>query len=131
MNKIFITGNLTRDPDPIRTTSAGQDVCSFTVAVGRRYAGKGSEQTTDFFRVNAWRKLAKNCHDYLAKGKKVAIIGELDARTYTDKDGKTKVSLDITADEVEFLTPRGDPIASEPLPKMDDLSDIAPEDIPF
>ena len=131
MNKIIIIGNLTRDPDPIRTTSAGQDVCSFTVAVSRKYAGKGSDQTTDFFRVNAWRKLAKSCHDYLAQGKKVSVFGELNPRLYTDKEGKTRLSLDITADEVEFLTPRGDPVASEPLPKMDDLSDIAPEDIPF
>lgn len=106
MNKIFIIGNLTRDPET-RTTSNGAVVCSFTVAVTRRFAPQGGERQTDFFRVNAWRQLGENCQKYLAKGRKVAVVGELQARTYEGNDGATRISLDVNADEVEFLTPKG------------------------
>lgn len=107
MNKIFIIGNLTHDPET-RATTNGTSVCTFTVAVSRRFAQAGAERQTDYFRVNAWRLLGENCQKFLAKGRKVAVVGELQARTYDGKDGTTRVSLDISADEVEFLTPRGD-----------------------
>lgn len=106
MNKIFIIGNLTRDPET-RTTTSGVSVCSFSVAVTRRFASQGGERQTDFFNVNAWRQLGENCQKFLAKGRKVAVVGELQARTYEAKDGTTRVSLDVSADEVEFLTPKG------------------------
>ncbi len=106
MNKIFIIGNLTRDPE-VRATSNGATVCSFSVAVTRRFAAQGGERQTDFFRVSAWRQLGEVCAKYLAKGRKVAVIGELQARTYEANDGTTRMSLEISADEVEFLTPKG------------------------
>lgn len=105
MNKMFIIGNLTRDPE-MRTTTSGVSVCSFDVAVTRRFASQGGERQTDYFRVNAWRQLGETCQKYLAKGRKVAVVGELQARTYEGKDGATRMSLDIAADEVEFLSPR-------------------------
>ena len=129
MNKIFLTGNLTRDPDPIRTTPSGKDVCSFTIAVNRRGAKTDGEQTADFFRINAWGVKAKSCHDYLAKGRKVGVIGELNARLYENKEGKTQLSLDVFADEVEFLSPRGEP--ANVLPAMEEMASISEEDIPF
>ena len=101
MNKITVIGNLTKDPET-RTTPNGNNVCSFTVAVNRK---KVSEPQTDFFRVNAWGKLGELCGRFLGKGRKVAVVGELHARTYDNKDGKTMLSLDVVADEVEFLTP--------------------------
>ena len=101
MNKLTLIGNLTKDPET-RTTPNGNTVCSFTVAVNRK---KVSEQQTDFFRVNAWGKLGELCARFLNKGRKVAVVGELQARTYDNKDGKTMLSLDVVADEVEFLTP--------------------------
>lgn len=106
MNKIFLIGNLTRDPE-LRTTSGGINVCSFTIAVNRRFAQQGGERQTDFFRINAWRQLGETCQKYLAKGRKVAIVGELQARTYEGNDGVTRMSLEVSADEVEFLTPKG------------------------
>lgn len=106
MNKIFIIGNLTRDPE-VRTTNNGTSVCSFTVAVSRRFTSQSGERQTDFFRVNAWQKLGEVCSKYLAKGRKVAVVGELQARTYEGNDGATRMSLEISADEVEFLTPKG------------------------
>jgi single-strand DNA-binding protein len=105
MNKIFIIGNLTHDPET-RTTTSGVSVCSFSVAVTRRFAQAGGERQTDYFRVNAWRQLGETCQKFLAKGRKVAVVGELQARTYETKEGATRVSLDVSADEVEFLSPR-------------------------
>ena len=108
MNKIVLIGNLTHDPDT-RSTPNGVTVCSFTIAVNRRFASQGGERQTDFFRINAWRQLGDVCSRYLAKGRKVAVVGELQARTYEAKDGTTRMSLDVSADEVEFLTPKAVP----------------------
>ena len=87
----------------MRTTQAGKDVCQFAVAVN-----KGKDKEADFFNVNAWDKLAGLCKDYLSKGKKVCVIGSVSARTYQDRNGETRVSLDVRANEVEFLSPKDD-----------------------
>ncbi len=105
MNKITLIGNLTRDPE-VRSTPSGVTVCTFTIAVNRRFANQSGERQTDFFRINAWRQLGDTCARYLSKGRKVAVIGELQARTYEATDGTTRMSLDVSADEVEFLTPK-------------------------
>lgn len=100
MNKIIIIGNLTGDP-AIRTTLDGISVCDFTVAVN----GRRKEDEAQFFRVSVWRQLGENCHKYLAKGRKVCVTGAASAHTYQGNDGATRVSLDIQANEVEFLSP--------------------------
>lgn len=105
MNKITLIGNLTKDPQK-RATPNGISVCNFTIAVNRRFAGQNGEKQTDFFTIVTWRALADNCARYLSKGKKVAIVGELQARTYEANDGTTRMSLDVSADEVEFLSPK-------------------------
>ena len=108
MNKLTIIGNLTRDPE-LRTTPNGINVCDFTVAVNRR--GRRDDQSqpeADFFRVSAWRQLGENCAKFLAKGRKVCVIGPVSVRTYTGNDGTTRASLEVTADDVEFLSPRGE-----------------------
>lgn len=108
MNKITLIGNLTRDPE-LSTTPNGVSLCRFTIAVNRRFQqSQNGERVTDFFRIVTWRQQAENCSRYLAKGRKVAVIGELQASTYVNKDGETRISLDVSADEVEFLTPRQD-----------------------
>ena len=134
---MVIIGNLTHDPET-RSTPSGVTVCSFTVAVNRRFAKQDGSRETDFFRVNAWRQMGENCSRYLTKGKKVAVIGELQARTYEAKDGTTRMSLDILADEVEFLTPRNSdeggasaPPAPTQRDSMQGFSDISSDDIPF
>ena len=104
MNKLFITGNLTKNPE-LRTTSAGKNVCSFTVAVNRRHQ-KDGQQEADYFRVAAWNELGKNCGKYLAKGRKVCVIGPVSVRTYQAQDGSARASLEVTAEDVEFLSPR-------------------------
>ena len=146
MNKITLIGNLTRDPE-LRSTASGVTVCSFTIAVNRRFASQGGEKQTDFFRINAWRQLGETCSRYLAKGRKVAVVGELQARTYKDNNGETRMSLDVSADEVEFLSPKdsGDNgysgqngysggsqnRSAAPMADPNGFSDITSDDIPF
>ena len=109
MNKLTIIGNLTRDPE-LRTTSTGVNVCDFTVAVNRKLSAQqkanGQQAEADFFRVTAWRELGENASKYLAKGRKVAVVGPVSVRTYTGNDGVTRASLEVTADDIEYLTPR-------------------------
>lgn len=97
MNKIFIIGNLVRDPE-LRTIPSGVAVCIFTIAVNGR-----KPEDTQFFRITTWRQTAENCNRFLAKGRKVAVVGAVSLNTYTAKDGTTKASLEVNADEVEFL----------------------------
>lgn len=134
MQRIFITGNLTADP-VLRATPNGTSVCNFTLAVNRRFPGADGQKVTDFFNIVAWRGLADTCHKYLAKGKKAAIIGELQARTYTAKDGTTRMSLDVGADEVEFLSPKDEEKPAEPRQLTpadpDKFDDISSDDLPF
>ena len=128
MNKIVLIGNLTRDPEA-RATPNGITVCTFTIAVNRRFANKDGEKETDFFRINAWRQLGEVCAQYLAKGRKVAVVGELQARTYESKDGETRMSLDVQADEVEFLTPKN--ATCEQSAEAEPMRDVNPDDCPF
>jgi single-strand DNA-binding protein len=103
MNKIFLVGNLVRDPE-LRTTQSGINVCTFTIAVNKRQ--KGDSQAADFFRVTAWKQLGENCHKFLAKGRKVCVVGEVSVSTYNTQNGETRANLEVNAQDVEFLTPR-------------------------
>lgn len=117
MNKLFITGNLTRDPE-LRVTATGLSVCSFTVAVNRRKSNNPNQPEADFFRVTAWREKADLCAKFLEKGKKVAVVGPVSVSTYTGNDGETRTNLEVTADDVEFMSPRVSDIPVEE-PKRD------------
>lgn len=139
MNKLTIIGNLTRDPE-LRTTSSGINVCSFTVAVNRRRSANSNQPEADFFRVSAWRQLGENCQRYLAKGRKVAVTGPVTVSTYTGNDGTTRATLEVTADDVEFLSSRNEdagfaPAASaQPVPAapaMGGFEEVDDEDLPF
>ena len=84
-------------------------VCTFTVAVNRRQRGaEAGQQEADFFRVTTWRQMAENCNRFLAKGRKVGVTGTLTLESYQDKNGLPRNSLEVMADEVEFLTPRSE-----------------------
>lgn len=105
MNRVFIIGNLTKDPE-VRSTQSGVSVCNFTVAVNRRFKNANGETETDYLRVVVWRQLGELCGKYLAKGRKVAVTGSIQTRTYEAQDGTKRSAFDILADEVEFLTPQ-------------------------
>ena len=101
MNKLIAVGNLTANPD-LRSTPNGIPVCTFTIAVN----GRKQDEAATFFRVTAWRQLAENCQRFLAKGRKVAVIGSVTLNTYKKANGETGASMEVNADEVEFLSPK-------------------------
>lgn len=108
MNKVILIGNLTRDPE-MRTTSSGVQVCNFSIAVNRRFKNaQTGQQETDYLNVVAWRQLGELCGRYLAKGRKVAVFGAIQTRSYEDKNGNKRTAVDIVADEVEFLSAAGE-----------------------
>jgi len=99
MNKLIIIGNLTHEPQ-LRTvmgTNGPISVCNFTVAVNSR-----KEESTEYIRVTAWRQKAESCAKYLHIGSRVCCWGPVTASTYQAQDGSTRVSLELSADEVEF-----------------------------
>ena len=100
MNKVFLIGNLTRDPELSSVGASNASVCRFSIAVNRR---AGGNQETDFYNVTVWRALGENCAKFIKKGSKVAISGEIQIRNYEDKEGNKRTSVDVVADAVEFL----------------------------
>ena len=97
MNKAILIGNLANDPES-RTTASGVSVCQFRLAVQRR-----------FFNIVAWRQTAELCARYLSKGRKVAVEGTIQNRSYDAQDGSKRYITEIVADQVEFLSsPQGD-----------------------
>jgi single-strand DNA-binding protein len=129
MNKITIIGSLGKDPE-VRTVQSGNTVCSFSVAVTERYKG---ENKTTWFRVSAWNKLGENCAKYLSKGKKCAVVGSVSVSTYDGKDGKTHFSLDIFAENVEFLSPKTEPSDADETapPDSQGYREVDDDDLPF
>ena len=107
MNRVFLIGNLTRDPE-ISTTTSGISVCRISIAVSRRFSNAEGARETDFFNITAWRGTADNCAKFLKKGSKIAVSGSIQTRSYDKQDGTRGFSIDIVADEVEFLNSRND-----------------------
>lgn len=108
MNKVMIIGNVTRDPE-LKSTQSGMSVCTFNVAVSRKLTAEQKQagaQGADFFNVVAWRGTADACAKYLSKGKKAAVSGRLQTRSYEAADGSKRHVTEIVAEEVEFLFPR-------------------------
>ena len=112
MNKCVLVGNLTRDPEHT-TTANGISLCRFSIAVNRSYANSNGEREADFINIVAWRGLADNCGKYLSKGRKVAVSGSIQTRSYEDKDGNKRYATEVVAEDVEFLTPRGEGAAAD------------------
>ena len=130
MNQLNIIGGLTRDPES-RTTQSGKQVCTFTVGVNRR----NERDKSDFFRVSAWGELGNNCAKYLAKGKKVCVIGQVSVSTYQTQNGETRANMDVFAESVEFLSPAEKTAEKAPeTPKTDAQSgfvQVDDEKLPF
>ncbi len=106
MNKVFLIGNLTRDPE-LTTTASGVSVCRFAIAVNRNYMSSDGERQADFFNVTAWRDLGERVAQYQHKGSKVAVSGSIQMRNYEDNQGVRRTAVDIIAQDVEFLSPKG------------------------
>lgn len=104
MHEIVIIGNLGSDPE-MRYTPSGQSVTSFSVASNRRWRNRDgeTEEKTDWFRVSCWGNMAETANNYLEKGRQIYCRGRLEARIYDDRDGNTRISLDVTAFDIQFL----------------------------
>lgn len=105
MNRVFLTGNLTKDPE-LTTTNSGISLCKFTLAVPRRFTGNDGEREADFLPIIVWRGLADNCYKFLKKGSKAGVSGTIQTRQYDAPDGTRRFITEIIADEVEFLSTR-------------------------
>ena len=128
MNKVFLIGNLTKDPE-LSTTTNGVKFCKFTLAVSRNYSKDGKRET-DFLNVVVWRAQADNCARYLKKGSKAAVSGSIQTRNY-ENEGRRVYVTEIAADEVQFLSTKNED-------DVDDLDDMdfdalrpIDEDLPF
>ena len=106
MNKIFLIGNLTRDPE-LSETASGIPICHFSIAVNRRRSSRdNAEPQVDYFRVTAFRNLAENVARFVKKGNKVAVTGSIQIQNVDDSSGQRRTYVDVVADDVEFLTPK-------------------------
>jgi len=107
LNKVFIMGNLTRDPE-LRYVPSGTAVANFTVAVNRSFKDKTGERREDasFIRVVVWGKMAEVCGEYLAKGRRVLVEGRLQSRSWEGQDGQKRSALEVIALSVQFLGAR-------------------------
>ena len=137
VSKIIVIGNVGRDPE-LKMTPNGRPVCEFSVAVNR-VSGRGDErqEQTDWYRVSCWSGLAERAQQLIQKGRLVYVEGRFQARTYTDREGKERFSLEISANDFQLLDSRrdreggmggGEPAAA---PKTPDDKGFDPDEIPF
>lgn len=129
LNKVFIMGRLTRDPE-LRRTQSGTAVTSFTLAVDRDFKGQNGEKETDFIEVVAWRNTAEFVAKYFAKGRAAVVEGRLQIRDWKDKDGSNRRSAEVVADNVYFADSKRE--SAEQIPARDFAEiDEYDDEVPF
>lgn len=101
MNKAILVGRLTADPER-RTTPNGVSVCSFSVAVDRRFKDANGERKADFINCVAWRQTAEFICNYFAKGRMIGLVGSIQTRSWTDNEGKKRYATEVIVDEAYF-----------------------------
>lgn len=128
MNKIIIVGNITRDID-LAETASGTSYCNFSVAVNRAMPDSDGNKQTDFFNCTAWKQRAEVIAKYCKKGSKVLVEGEMQARSYEDKNGNRQTGWNVNVTNIEFLSNRQENIEEDdkparatrrPLPEIND-----------
>ena len=145
MNKVILIGNLANDPEPF-TTQSGISRSTFRIAVQRRFANAQGVREADFLTVVAWRQNADFCNRYLSKGRRVAVEGSIQTRSYDAQDGSKRYVTEIIADSVEALGGReegsaggGRPRDNGPTPppevpsnaSMNDFTEVDDDELPF
>lgn len=105
MNKAFLIGRLTRDPE-LRYSSSNAAIVNFSIAIDRQYTNTQGQRETDFINIVAFQKQAENIKKYVGKGSLVAVDGRIQTRNYDDKDGKRVYVTEVVADRVQFLDSR-------------------------
>ena len=144
MNKVIMIGNLASDPEPF-TTQSGISRSTFRIAVQRRFANAQGVREADFFTVIAWRQTADFCNRYLTKGRKVAVEGSIQNRSYDAQDGSKRYVTEIMAVSVEAVGGRDEsqgqarprdngptpPPAPPAGPAMNDFTEVEDDELPF
>ena len=126
LNKVFLLGNLTRDPE-LRHTAQGTSVANFSIAVNRTYKGNDGDfkKETSYFNIIVWGRIGENCAKYLTKGRPVLVEGRLQNRSYETQDGQKRTITEIVADNVQFLG------SGSSRDSMDDMSNAGGDDVGF
>lgn len=101
-NKVILIGNMVADPE-LKTTPSGVNVCSFRIAVGRRFTKPNEAPQTDFIDIVAWRQQAEFVAKYFTKGKPVLVCGAIQSRNWQDKEGNKRTTVEVIADEITFV----------------------------
>lgn len=101
LNKAILMGRLTRDPE-LRYTQSNVPTCTFSIAIDRSYKSQTGERATDFINCVAWRQTAEFVSKWFTKGKMIVVVGSIQTRKYTDKDGNNRTAVEVVADEVSF-----------------------------
>ncbi|MGI6360492.1 MAG: single-stranded DNA-binding protein [Acholeplasmatales bacterium] len=137
MNKVFLVGRITRDPE-LKYTTSNVAVVSFSVAINRTYQNAQGEYDADFINCVAWRFQAENLARFVKKGQQIGIDGRLQTRTYETPTGETRYITEVVCDNIQFLEPKGttsataEPTFEEEDPLLESSMDIASEDdLPF
>lgn len=141
LNVVVLSGRLTADPE-LKTTQNGISVCSFSIAVERRYRAD-EEKQSDFINIVAWRSSAEFVSKYFKKGQMIAIRGSIQTRRYQDKDGNNRTAFEVVADDVQFadfgkkedkpsvdVNPANDPL-TQFKNNLDGFEEISDDDCPF
>ena len=143
MNKVIMIGNLANDPEA-RTTQSGIAQSTFRIAVQRRFANQQGVREADFFTVIAWRQTADFCNRYLSKGRRIAVEGSIQNRSYDAQDGSKRYVTEVIADNIEALGSRDEAGAPRPRdngptpppvnnagPAMNDFTEVDDDELPF
>ena len=140
-NKIILMGRIVADPE-LKTTPQGVNVCSFRIAVDRRFQKQGEEKKSDFFNVVAWRQQGEFVQKYFGKGRMILVEGEMTTRPYTDKNGSQATWYEVVADRVSFTGEKAQggstvsqtatvPQGAPPVPSAPDYAAASDDDYPF
>lgn len=143
MNVAVLSGRLTRDPE-VKVTQSGTDVCSFTIAVDRRFKDANGERGADFISCVAWRQTAEFIGKYFSKGSRIEVSGSIQTRNYDDKDGRKIYVTEVNVEQASFgeskrsgnestYEPTPEPQTVTETPKVQEsfLPEIDNEDLPF
>ena len=114
-NKAILIGRLTADPE-LKQTQSGISVCSFSIAVDRRFSGRDSERKTDFINITSWRQQAEFVCRYFHKGDVIGVEGSIQTRNYEDKNGNKRTATEIVTDNVFFTGAKSSNSGSPPIP---------------
>ena len=132
-NKAILVGRLTADPE-LRQTPNGVAVCSFSIAVDRRFSGRDAERKADFINFVAWRQQAEFISRYFRKGEPIGIEGSIQTRSYEDKQGNKRTAVEVVADNAFFVGSKGQGCSLENAPQVaqsGDFEEVDADDYPF